>query len=261
MVFSYFDMLSGAPILINNVGHLRSPTLFELSPTYGVGYSRYSLYLNHLSWSKEQLLKYGKFMKFHGIDRLTKMGNLTVFDIATLIKPMRDFFQEIFSFFMLEDCAWNEDHRCYLVYASSEDGDGQVITGTINKENFEDVRKCILQLNFIGLDSSETNITHSSERSAELWARAQQHLQEQAQKTQNEKKPEYDIGNIVSKVCAAHSSYNLLNVYKLTVFQLYDAFFQLGYIRGYDLSERIFSTHGGDKFNFEDWLKPILQNK
>lgn len=261
MVFSYFDMLSGVPIHVSNVGHLRSPILSELSPTYGVGYNRYSLYLNHLSWNKEQFLKYGKFMKFNSVDRLAKVGNLTVFDIATLIQPVRDFFQEIFSFFMLEDCVWNEDHRCYLMYTKGGEDDGQVIAGTVNKENFEDVRKCILQLNFIGLDDNEANISHSSEKSAELWERVQKHLQEQAQKTQKDKKPEYDIGNIISKVCATHSSYNLLNVYKLTVFQLYDAFFQLGYIRGYDLSERIFSTHGGDNFDFEDWLKPILHNK
>ena len=94
----------------------------------------------------------------------------------------------------------------------------------------------------------------------ELWEKAQEYLRKQAEQTSGENKPEYRLSNIISKVCSIHPSYNLLNVYDLTIFQLYDAFFQLSYMRSSDLSERIFSNHGGDKFHFEDWLKPIQNN-
>ena len=68
-----------------------------------------------------------------------------------------------------------------------------------------------------------------------------------------------ELGNIISKLCAANSGYTLLNIYDLTIFQLYDQFFQYGYLRAMDLNERAFSVHGGKEFNFEKWLEPILK--
>ncbi len=44
---------------------------------------------------------------------------------------------------------------------------------------------------------------------------------------------------------------------KVTVFQLYDQFFQYGYLRAMDLSEMAYSNHGGKDFDIQAWLKPI----
>jgi hypothetical protein len=134
------------------------------------------------------------------------------------------------------------------------------VVGEIHRDNFDYVRRMMLQLNFIGLDQDESPVSYSTDAAKELWEKTQGFLKEQAKSEIHEDKPEYHLSNIVSKVCTTHPSYNLLNVYSLTIFQLYDSFFQLGFMRGADLSERIFSTHGGDKFKFEDWLKPILKN-
>ena len=159
---------------------------------------------------------------------------------------------------MSETIEWEDETRKYVAY--STDDDEQHITGEICRENFEDVRSMMLQLNFIGLDQEDEHVTHTSDHSKELWERAQSFLKKQAEAKEKEDKPEYHIGNIVSKLCSVHPSYNFLNVWKLTVFQLYDAFFQCSYMRSSDLNEAIFSNHGGDKFSFESWLKPIIQN-
>lgn len=158
---------------------------------------------------------------------------------------------------MVEDLVWDEKGRCYLVVNPENQ---QEIVGEINRDNFEDVRRLMLQFNFVGLDKDETPAAHSTDKAKELWEKTQGFLKEQAEAEVKEDKPEYHLSNIISKICAIHPSYNLLNVYGLTVFQLYDSFFQLGYMRSANLSEKIFSNHGGDKFHFEDWLKPILKN-
>jgi hypothetical protein len=256
--FDYFDMLSGEPIPVAGVGHLRSPRLREICPSSGIGYDVYNLYINFLLWDKEKLLKYDKLMGLRGTDRLATADKLTVFDVATLLAQTREFCRGVLSFFMSEELVWDEETRKFVAFMT--DDDGQHIAGEINRDNFEEVRHCILQLNFIGLDKDEEPVKHTSAHSKELWERAQKFLKEQSKAKEGEDKPEYHIGNIVSKLCAAHPSYNLLNVFDLSVFQLYDSFFQFGYIRSSDLNEAIFSNHGGDKFKFEDWLKPILQN-
>ena len=256
MRFDYFDMLSGEPIYLQGVGHLRSPLLHELRPMSGIGYRAYNLYLNFLSWDKEHLLKYDQLMQFRGASKLNRAA-LNVFDVATLLKQTREFCRGVLSFFMVEDLVWDETGRRYLAMTS---GEVPEVVGEINRDNFEEVRRLMLQFNFVGLDKDDTPAAHSTDKSKELWERTQGFLKEQAETEVKEDKPEYHLSNIISKMCAIHPSYNLLNIYGLTVFQLYDSFFQLGYMRSADLSEQIFSTHGGDKFKFEDWLKPILKN-
>ena len=256
MLFEYFDMLSGAPIHIHGIGHVRSPKLKEITPAGGMGQRTYSLYLSFLSWDKENLLKYVQLMRFRANDRL-RQDVFNVFDVVTLLKQTRELCREVLSFFMLEGAEWDEKNRRFIMVAI--DGDVKNQVGEINRDNFEDVRKAILQMNFIGLDQDEEPVKFANNTAKELWERVQKHKKEFSSSTPKDK-PEYHLGNIVSKLCAAHQSYNLLNVYDLTVFQLYDSFFQLGHLRSSDLNEQIFSNHGGDKFKFENWLKPILRN-
>ena len=68
------------------------------------------------------------------------------------------------------------------------------------------------------------------------------------------------LGNIISKLSCVSTGYTLLNIYNLTVFQLYDQFFQYGYLRAMDLNEMAFSNHGGKNFDIQAWLKPIINN-
>ena len=256
MRFDYFDMLSGEPIYLRGVGHLRSPLLYELRPSSGIGYRAYNFYLNILSWDKEHLLKYDQLMQYRGASKLNR-EILNVFDVATLLSQTRELCRGVLSFFMVEDLVWDETGRRYLAINPANTHE---IVGEINRDNFEEVRKLMLQFNFVGLDKDDVPVSHTTDKSKELWEKTQGFLKEQAATEAKEDKPEYHLSNIISKICAIHPSYNLLNVYGLTVFQLYDSFFQLGYMRSADLSEQIFSTHGGEKFKFEDWLKPILKN-
>lgn len=256
MRFDYFDMLSGEPLYLQGVGHLRSPRLGELRPASGIGYRAYNLYLNFLTWDKEHLLKYDQLMQYRGASKLNK-DVFNFFDVATLLEQTRELSRGVLSFFMVEDLVWDEKKRSYL--AINPD-DQQKIVGEINRNNLDGVREAMSQLNFIGLSKDDRPASHTSDKAKELWERTQGFLKKQAESEAEKDKPEYHLSNIISKVCAMHPSYNLLNIYSLTVFQLYDSFFQLGYMRSADLSEQIFSNHGGEKFHFEDWVKPILKN-
>lgn len=259
MFFDYFDMLTGEAIYVDKVGHLRSPKLSELKPTSGIGYAVYNLYLNFLSWDKEQLLKYAQIMQYKGVDKLSNRPKLTAFDIVTLLPQTRELCRGALSFFMLEELVWDEKSRRYLSVTSEDDT--MTCYGEIDRENFENIRGLMLQMNYINLDTDNAPIaTHTSEKTKELWERAQKALREQSESAKKEDKPEYHLSNIISKLCSIHPTYNILNIFDLTIFQLYDAFFQASYMRGIDMNERIFSNHGGENFRFENWLKPVIKN-
>jgi len=251
MKFSYEDLLSGDQIFVSGVGHFKPPLVKDIKPTAGIGSWAYQLYLNILSWNKEDFFKFSRLINPRQAGILSNdAGELGLFDVMTLIPPFRQTLQEALGFFLSEEIRWVEkEHRFCTTGADGKEA------GAICRDNFDDVRDMMLQLNYINLEKAP--LKHSSKKTAALWERAQKRLKEESQKKAADKT--FSIGNIVSKLCAAQLGYTLLNIFDLTVFQLYDTFFQYGYLRAMDLNEMAFSNHGGDKFNLQDWLKPIIQ--
>lgn len=250
MKLTYEDLISGDLIPVNNLGHLRPPQLREIiKPTEGIGTQTYYLYINVLAWDKASILKFFKSALGSNVAKLED-DRLSVFDVITLIEFSRELIKESLSFFLLEDIAWDEKARHFSVISR----EGQVV-GYIDRENFEEVRDLMLQLNYIGVGKDAKPLKHSSRQAEELWERAQQYLKEESSKTHSDKT--MSLGNIISKVCAVSTSYSLLNIFDLTIFQLYDQFFQCGYIRAMDLNDAVFSNHGGKDFDVQAWLKPL----
>lgn len=263
MEFAYYDMLTGEPLLYQGVGHIKSPKLREISPGSGIGYELYQIYLSFFFWTKEDLLRYDDAFGIKGVERL-KNPKLSFFDAAVLIPMTREFCREILSFFIIEDIRWDNKSYRFLVFDTVDEGKDKCI-GEISNKNYEDLRDAILQLNYINLNKDKKEVTFENAKAKELWEKAQRLKAEQEERRRKERgksNDDYNIGNVISKLCAIScGSYNYFNVFELTIFQLYDAFFQYGYLKGIKLSEDIFTRVGGEKFRFEDWLKPIINIK
>lgn len=175
-----------------------------------------------------------------------------VYDIVTRDESLRSLYCSAFSFFMLEDVEYYPAKNVFvsLVY----DGDSKKAVGVITRDNFDTVRNSILLLNYISSAKTNVDVKHSSDKSKELWETAQRYMAAQEKKASNDV---MSLGNIISKLCAIHASYNYLNVYELTVFQMYDAFFQSCFMRSIAFSESIVSNHGSKEFRYGDWMNPV----
>lgn len=251
MKFSYEDLISGDSIPVEGVGHIRSPLLYELKPTRGIGIWTYNLYLNILSWEKEDLIKFMKMSTGKPLKALENADKLSAFDVITLLEPTRQLLQSAMAFFIDEDLEWNQSRRGFITKSKNIHDE----VGCINRNNFDDVRDMMLQVNYINLGRSAKPAKFSSKKAQSLWELTQKHLKQEATKATPDKRMQ--LGNIISKLSCASVGYTLLNIYDLTVFQLYDQFFQYGYLRAMDLSEMAYSNHGGKDFDFQAWLKPI----
>lgn len=251
MKLSYEDLISGDLIPINGIGHLRSPLLSELKPTQGIGTWKYNFYLNMLVWEKDELIKFMRVTTGRSLKALEKAGKLTTFDVVTLIDAPRELLREAMAFFMGENIAWDKATK---VFVTTDKQTNQII-GSINRDNFEEVRDMMLQLNYINLGRSAKPQKFASKQAEEMWNRAQKYLKEGAKQKADKR---MQLGNIISKLSCVSTGYTLLNIYNLTVFQLYDQFFQYGYLRAMDLNEMAFSNHGGKNFDMQAWLKPII---
>lgn len=251
MKFSYEDLLSGDAIPVDGVGHIRSPQLKELKPTEGIGFWKYNLYLNILSWEKDDLIKFMRLSSGRSLRALVNDDKLNSFDAITILEQTKSLLQEAMAFFIEEDLVWDKGSRCFIV----KEKNTQMDVGYINRENFDEVRDMMLQANYINLGRSAKPTKFSSQKAQTLWEQAQQYLKKEATKSAPDKRMQ--IGNIISKLSCASVGYTLLNIYNLTIFQLYDQFFQYGYLRAMNLSEMAYSNHGGKNFDIHAWLKPI----
>lgn len=211
----------------------------------------YNLYLNILSWEKEDLIKFMKMSTGKRLKALDNADKLSAFDVVTLLEPTRQLLQEAMAFFIDEELEWNKTKRCFI--AKTKDNHNEI--GCINRDNFDDVRDMMLQVNYINLERSAKPTKFSSKKAQSLWEQAQKHLKQEATKSTPDKRMQ--LSNIISKLSCVSVGYTLLNIYDLTVFQLYDQFFQYGYLRAMDLSEMAYSNHGGKDFDLQAWLKPI----
>jgi hypothetical protein len=253
MKFSYEELISGDVIPVAKIGHIRSPYLWELKPTKGIGSWNYNFYLNLLSWDKETCMKFAEGINLSPLKAMRTNERLTTFDVMTLMDNFRKLLQEVMAFFMDENLVWDSANFRFETHSKKDDS----IVGYINRDNFDEVRDMMLQVNYISIGDSGKPTKYTSEKAKQLWEQAQECLKKSA-KTNKDKNLE--MANIISKLCAVSSGYTLLNIYDLTVFQLYDQFFQYGYLRAMDLNEMAFSNHGGKNFDFQAWLKPIFKN-
>lgn len=248
MKLSYEDLISGDDIYVDGVGHLKPPKLKDLQPSKGIGMWTYNTYVNILAWQKEDFLNTIRATMDKRGDMLDN-DKLSVFDVMTLVSMSRELLQKALEFFIREDVIWDEELRSFITKTDDK------AIGKISRDNFDEVRNMLLQLNYIGLGKEAKPIKHSSKEAETAWLRAQQYLKQESLKKSEDKT--MSLGNIISKLCVASPSYNLLNVYELTIFQLYDQFFQCGYLRAMNLNEMAFSNHGGKDFDIQAWIKPI----
>lgn len=252
MKFEYGDLISGDSIPVKGIAHFRSPRLRELKPTEGIGDWTYNFYLNILLWVKSDFVRFLRMIGGKSYRLLDENQKLETFDVATFADSTCGLLREAMAFFIDEDLIWDKGKHIYTCISRKT---GEQV-GQINRDNFEEVRDMMLQMNYIRVGGTKNPLRHSSKKAQILWEKAQEYLKDGKGRRPDKR---MDIGNVISKLCAASNTYNLLNIYDLTVFQLYDQFFQLGYLRAAGLSERIYCNHGGKDFQAEAWLEPIMK--
>ena len=246
----YGDLLSGDSIYIKDVGHFHSPKLRDVCfPTKGIGKFTYNLLLSIITWGKEELLNFLSFTSPNKANIMQTHDELTTFDIITLAEPSRDLLLRSLQFFCDENVVWKERTRKFVI----TEKESNKPVGEITRDNYETVFEVVRELNYIFGAGQPKKF--SSERAKQLWLRAEKYRAKQ-KKTEDKR---LAIANMISKICASNMGYTLLNIYDLTVFQLYDQFFQMRYLHSVHLSERIFSIYGSkDKYDIEGWLNPII---
>lgn len=247
------DLLSGAPIPLEGVGTLLPPRLRDLCPGGRIGFSRYNRLLSLACMGTEDFLQgLGLKEAFSALPQ-GERESFTPYNLLTLFEEYRELLGELLGLFLAEEVRYDEDASRFVTLAP----DGTA-AGRVDNENYPQVQRAILRLNCLSAQEPSAQ-NFKSGRARAVYEKILEGRKRQAKCL----KPDDSLSlpNLVSAVACQHASYNLLNIWDLTVYQLYDQFARLNRKHQLDVSSLRWAAWGKDSFDFSLWYQAPEQKQ
>ena len=288
MELSYYDLVSPSPYNLNGVGHIKAVTLSEIdSLPYKL--DTYLSYVNILKMDKDTYYKVTD-MSEKDIDALNKIFRernlkLTVYDLIMLNEVLRnnmflaiDFFfvEEVFfdkssntfslfiDFFFVEEVFFDKSSNTFSLFIPPKDKEGEpVIVGVISRDNFKDVFKVVLQRCAVDVSEEDDldSLVFKNEKARRNYMKMQKGKKERVAK--KEILDKFDLGNIISALASKGNGINILNIWNLSIYNLYDQFDRSRHNKIDEIVARSISIWGDKNktYDAESWFENRVATK
>lgn len=246
MKLSYFDLLSPEPVHIKNVGGIISPRLRDIS---AIGYDTYQFYQQLLLMDlKKYFSVIGREEDYDLLPNEEK-SNLNLFDLWTANEQSSDLLKKVLNFFIEEDVSYSKQKKCFTIQNENEN------VGVITKESYPQVCDLICQRVCIQSNQEEDLSKVKSKKALEIAKKLQKGRAENKRQAKADKNME--LANIISAVANKSQSLNILNIWDLTIYQLWDCFSRLSNNAIYDIQAMAVATWGNKDNHFDAaaWFK------
>ena len=243
------------------VGGILSPTLQDIADIGGTDVYQY--YVNVLLIDTEGFLA----MQQHPNDSVgtssVVVPEIDIFEKFTETKESALLLQNILNFFIKEDVVFSLDDKLFevkgnvVVKENNEMVDKYATIGIISKENYKDVVNVICQRNNIQTKDLDDPSKTKSKKALAIMEKLKKGREKMAKTTKADKNME--LGNIISAVANKSPSLNMINIWELTVYQLWDCFARLNNLNAYEINTTSVSVWGDkdNKFDFNGWFKKM----
>lgn len=233
-LIDHYSLISGAPC--------RSGDFLVYPPTLGgirdVGYDNYRGFLSLFLMSQHDIFG------LYGLKADASVSSLSPIQLITIIPQLRATLLGSLSFFL----------RCEVCYSPSTGffvGDDE---RALSLAQILEIRKVILALCNVEDSAIQESITFANERARQIYEKAQAGRARMKNKSNNND-ADLELPNIIAAVSAHSPTYNLLNIWGLTVYQLYDQFSRLSGKIQLDVIGQKWAAWGTDDFDFSLWYK------
>lgn len=257
MKLDYATLISPYSFSIKKIGNIKSPTLKEIwNPE--ITYQKYNIYLSFLSvdiktyCNQIDVSKSGWYQSLSEEDKL----NINMFDLINFDENLQNIFSEIFSFFFEENVIWDNENKLFITFVDYDEN-GQIIPiGTIYKDIFWELCDVILQR--CGINRSDTNIDISkvkNKRALKILNKIKKAKEKLSKTTQN--MDEIELPNLISSIAVKSNSLNFINIWNLTVYQLYEQFKKEQTNVYFDIQKMSVAAYGNKENTFKgnEWYK------
>lgn len=233
----HFQLLRGqeARIHINGFCEVQQPTLGEIA---AVGYDLYQGYISTFLVKKSELLK------SLGVEDGPEYDPYSLWDLMLAIPELRANLLAALEFFVVGDVSVENGNICV---------DGQPLSNM----DLHDIAAAVAKISCIEMDDESQHV-FASEKARRLWEKMQKGRAE-LRKAKNAD-GNIDLLNLISAVSARGCGYTLLNIWDLTVYQLYDQFARINVGVQMDIYSSRWAAWGKDDFDVSLWFKN-LQSK
>lgn len=168
---------------------------------------------------------------------------VNVLDLMLLIPALQRDLIDALTFFLRERVVCDEVHQTVLIFDQKE------CIGRLTPEIYEDICSVVMQANYM----SDESLSPKKFRSKKAQATYEK-IQRLRPKKSNPN-ASFEIYNIISQVSAKSHTYNLLNIWDLTVYQLYDQFTSIRTNHIIDSSMLKWAAWGDESPDFDLWFK------
>ena len=231
-----FTLISGSPYPYKGLLNIKPPSLDMIRQA---GYSRYSGYLSVLLSTPED------FLEALGVDA-SKLTDLPTDPLIfmTLFPSLRNELISAVSFFIDEPLSYDEE----IGYMVGEE--------SLSLDDLRNVRSVILQMCCIE-DTVTPPKKFRNQKARKIYELIQSRKAEQAKAAKKNRKenPDTALPNLISAFCAFSPSYNLINVWGLTIYQFYDQYHRLDSKIQLDVFGLRWAAWGKKDFDFSLWHK------
>lgn len=249
----YFDLISRKPIEIENVGSIRCPLLSDIDD---IKYYTYCSYIQALKITPDDFFdnleeKYGIKVPVDQIIEITKFD--LILSDGSLLQEIVD----AFNFFFVEEVYFDPEQMVFVV-CTMNDCEEENIVGYISRNNYSDIVNIILQRINIEVDENEVDDLSKvkSKRGRKIFEKIREGRKKMKKaKEQADGGKHQSMANIISSVAAFCPNMNYVQIWDLTVYELYDLFSRLNIIDQYNISSTSVSVWGDEKkqFKFGVW--------
>lgn len=213
-------LLAGLPIKVENI-QIKPKNIREI---VDFGYLRYNQLLSLLVSKVEDMVD---------TEKLKLPEGTTVFDVvlASQNEELISGFIDALCFFF-DESTFDFDEQLGLIIGEQKDTTED--TKYINHKNFEQVVDIIKHQNCVNTPKDK-EFKPKGKKASKILEKLKKG-REAVQKAKSKDGNDIDFQSIVSAVSTKSNSINKLNVWDLTIYQLYDEFKRLEMITGYDTS-------------------------
>ena len=266
ITLSHYDLISPSSYYIKDVGHIKPITLSEIDGLPNK-YQTYYDYVRFINLSKEdfiQLLQLSEdVVSALEQDQLDRGLTLEKYDLLILNQDILNFIILSLNFFFDENVSYYRDKCLFIVHdgdlSAGDDLTGK-IKGIITRDNYDDVTDVILQRCAVKTreDIEEEHPKFKNEKARKMWERQRAIKKKREEKANKEDAKFFDIANIISAVSSKHPSLNMINIWDITVYNLYEQFSFLRDGVNFETSMLHYAVWGAEsneKVDIDAWFK------
>ena len=259
MRIDYYTLLCKEPIDIT-IGRIKAPTLNEIGKISFAVFGKYTVYLkltpdeyfNTINKKQGEL-----FWDFLDDDQ---KKNFSLYDLILLESDVSETYIEIFNFFFVEKVIFR-DSLFYILNISKDSPDDIELTednvvGVINPANILKVVDIIQQVCCIKSDDplDEVMPTFKTEKAKIIYERMLKAKKEQEARAVKKNSVNMQLANLISATAEKIPGLNIINVWELTIFQLYDQFGKIQNDEVHNINSIRVAVWGDEKKEFDPSL-------